>query len=46
MRRLLWLLVLAALVLYSVVVYGWWQEGNKHFENQRRDRYNSAYGNP
>ncbi len=33
MRRILvWLLVLAALVLYSFVVYGWIIEGNNNFD--------------
>lgn len=27
-RTLLWLLFLVALVLYSLVVYSWWVEGN------------------
>lgn len=37
MRRktLFWLLVLVALVLYSLTVYGWWIEGNSNFEQQR-----------
>ena len=27
-RTLFWLLVITALVLYSLVVYSWWIEGN------------------
>ena len=34
-RALLWVLFLLALVLYSLVVYSWWQEGNNNFERQR-----------
>lgn len=31
MRRiLLWVLFIVALVLYSLVVYSWWLEGNSH----------------
>lgn len=38
MRRvLLWVLFLVALVLYSLVVYSWWQEANNNFERQRRE---------
>lgn len=34
-RKLLWLLVIVALVLYSLIVYGWVQEGDRNFERQR-----------
>lgn len=42
MRRILiWLLVLTAAVLYSIVVYGWWMEGNASFEQQRIEKENA-----
>jgi hypothetical protein len=42
MRRvLLWLLFLVALVIYSLLVYQWWLEGNANFERQRREKENS-----
>lgn len=36
-RTLVWLLVLAALTLYSLVVYSWWVEGNGNFDRQRTE---------
>jgi len=41
-RTLVWLLVIAALVLYSLVVYGWWIEGNANFERQRVEQQNAS----
>lgn len=38
MRRLLWLLLLVAMVLYSLIVYGWILEGNANFERQRLEQ--------
>ena len=40
-RALLWALFLVALVLYSLVVYGWWIEGNANFERQRQEKENA-----
>lgn len=35
-RRWWWLLLLfSAAVLYSLLVYSWWVEGNENFERQR-----------
>ncbi len=28
MKALFWVLFVLAMVLYAIVVYGWWQEGN------------------
>lgn len=39
-RTLFWLLVLTALVLYSLLVYSWWIEGNTNFERQRVEHAN------
>lgn len=39
-KTLLWLLVLVAAVLYSLVVYSWWIEGNQRFEQQRIEKLN------
>lgn len=41
-RTILWLLFLVALVLYSLVVYSWWVEGNANFERQRREQENES----
>lgn len=41
-KTIIWLLVLAALVLYSVTVYSWWIEGNSNFEQQRVDHENES----
>jgi hypothetical protein len=41
-RTLLWLLFLVAAVLYSLVIYIWWQEGNANFERQRREKQNES----
>lgn len=38
-RTLLWLLLVAILVLYSIVICGWWQKGSRNFERQRIERY-------
>jgi hypothetical protein len=40
LKTMLWLLVLAALTLYSLLVYNWWIEGNINFEQQRVDQEN------
>lgn len=37
-RLLLWLLIITAAVLYSVIVYGWILEGNDNFERQRMEQ--------
>lgn len=36
-RWLIRLLIMIALVLYSLLVYSWWTEGNENFERQRRE---------
>lgn len=41
-RTLVWLLIVVALVLYSVVVYSWWKEGDANFERQRREHDNAG----
>lgn len=40
-KTLLWLLLLTLLVLYSLVVYGWWIEGNS---NDYRQRMEASHG--
>lgn len=42
-RTLVFLLVLSATVLYSLVIYGWWMEGNANFERQRVEQQNAVY---
>lgn len=39
-HTLLWLAVLAALVLYSIMVYGWWVEGNQNRYQQQIEQNN------
>ena len=41
-RTAFWLLVLAALTAYSLVVYSWWIEGNTNFERQRVEQQNES----
>lgn len=41
-KTIIWLLVLAALVLYSLLVYSWWIEGNTNFEQQRIEMQNES----
>lgn len=37
-KPLLWLLVIAASVLYGLVVYSWIEEGNRNFEQPSSER--------
>lgn len=37
MKKLVWALLIIALIIYSIFVYSWVQEGNRNFENQRQD---------
>ena len=37
-RKLFWLLILIAAVLYSLLVYSWIIEGNRNFERQRLEQ--------
>lgn len=37
MKKLLWLILALAFITYTVVVWGWIQEGNRNFERQRHD---------
>lgn len=37
-KWLWWLLVIMAAVLYSLVVYGWWVEGNRNFDGPVKAR--------
>lgn len=41
-RTLFWLLLLTLAVLYSLVVYSWWVEGNTNFERQRIEKLNES----
>lgn len=38
MKKLLWAIVIIALIIYSVIVYGWVQEGNRNFEKMEQER--------
>lgn len=36
MKKLWWVILLLAIIAYSIVVWGWIQEGNRNFEKQRQ----------
>lgn len=38
MKRLFWVILIIAAVLYSLIVWSWIQEGNRNFEKQRIER--------
>lgn len=42
MRRLWWLILLVALVLYSLLVYSWWLEGNTNRYIQQMEGQNEG----
>lgn len=31
MKKLMWAILVVLIVAYCVVVYGWWQEGNRNW---------------
>jgi len=33
-KKIIWAIIIIAFIIYSVVVYGWWQEGNYNLERQ------------
>lgn len=35
MKKLIWAVIIIAAVLYSGLIYKWWQEGSRHFEWQQ-----------
>lgn len=41
-RFVWWALVITAMVLYGIVVYSWWQEGNRNFEKQRQEQQHES----
>lgn len=32
MKKLMWAIIAIAFIVYCVVVYGWWQEGNRNWD--------------
>lgn len=39
MKKLIWAAVIIVLIMYSIVVYGWWQEGNINFREDAKVQY-------
>lgn len=37
-RTILWLILLTAIVLYSLLVYSWLEEGTQNFERQKAEQ--------
>jgi hypothetical protein len=38
MKKLMWAVLILAVIAYAVVVWGWIQEGNRHFSQPVKDR--------
>lgn len=38
MKKLIWILIILVFILYAIVVWGWIEEGNRHFEQTRQER--------
>lgn len=36
-KKIMWAAIIIAAIIYTVVVYNWWQEGNRNFESNRQD---------